>query len=188
MKIQTFLEKASKPVSPAKFLVAHKDFLLSFPSTAKVFEALIAGQLFPTPALMKILFLIQKEKDPVKVRAVKVPKVAKEKQDKEPTTQRSPLPPKKHQVFLYFKDGRAERYSAELFQDALRIVKNRLSARQDATHADIVGLGVCTKVSRDDAMRAKYGRQPGQGCALRKNPKASGNGKASQTRVMFSWG
>lgn len=184
MLIETFLKKAvntSGKVSASAFIKEHRNFLCSFPRILPILVAMDQGKMFPTPALEQIVTLMAVEKDPAKaVKATKetVQKDGTIKVEKVPSPKK---PPMKYLLFLYLKDSNGNEYidgekneGAEEYGDAEHIAHLRLFRREDSTKMEIIGMGISTFVSRDDAIRSLMGRQPGKPGAFCKTEKKGG--------------
>lgn len=189
MRIDTFLKKAVHGKHSASvFLKEHRGYLLNFPRVAPILVALEKGDIFPTPALVQILNLLVLERDPAteevefvnpktgEVRVRKVLDVAAKKKTV-----------KKYQIFIFIDKGKdisEEIYEAAEYGEAERIAFRKLFHREDSCWADILGMGITTRVFRETAMKAILNGHLGGNQASKKVSK--GTGSFSHARVKNS--
>lgn len=186
MKIDTFVKKAVKGhVNPVVFLKEHRDYLMGFRRIVPILVALEKKTLFPTAALKDILTLIVLEKDPEEKTVEELNEKTGEIKMKSPkqlekVKEKKVHIPKKYQLFLILKDAdgneffQDETYEADTYQEATRISHTRLFRREDSIRMDVIGGGVTTGISRDDAMRELLGKRIGGSMAVKKTASSGG--------------
>lgn len=198
MKIETFLKRAVGKVNAYTFLHKHKDYLCTFPRIVPVLVRMEKNELFPTQALNEVVSLIAMEKDPLETVEVVNKKTGEVKNKKVSVLEKvgKKREVKKYQLFLFAKSygGGNEVvaiYDAVDFGAALTISYRKLFQREDSVYLDIIGLGVTTRVSRDDAIREILGRGRGHSMVCqkaRKNASISWGGKVKNYVATFSKG
>lgn len=189
MRIETFVKRATGQVNAERFIAEHRNFLCGFKSVLPILAMLERGEIFPTPALVNILTVLVTEKDP-DVKDIEV--VDKEtgeitvkslsQVEKEPAKKE----PKTYTLFLFCKDDFGgeecvETFEADLWQDVERLSHRTLFRKTDSIYMDVYGMGVTTRISREDAVRE----------ILRCGPMRGGNTATKRTSKMtssLSWG
>lgn len=169
MRIETFRKRAVGKINAAIFLADHRDFLMAFPSVLPVLAQLEKRMLMPTQALQQIVTLMALEKDPIddKVEVVH-PKTGEVKEKTVASVEKAAKKKvqKKYQLFLFVKEEGGMRIhdkveEASTYQEAMNIAYLRLFHHGNAMYMDVIGLGVTTRITRDDAMREMLGKRRG---------------------------
>lgn len=201
MKIETFVKRAMGKVDAGSFIREHRDFLCGFKSVRPILAMLENREMYPTPALQQILQVIITEKDPMEKTeevvnlktgvitaktSAAVEKAAKKKE------------PKKYQLFLFVKaefggETVADTFDAPDYGTAMRDSYRILFQNEHSLYMDITGMGVTTRITRDQAVGEILRESPGGKMATKRTNKGGGSGlgwkvSAKQFVAKFSRG